>query len=205
MQALLSRAALYAVSALALACASTTSSMPTETPAATQWLEPSAPLKDEIEKQASRLPYAERLDERIDLITWFAGVGEPAYPTLLELSTDARPKVAGTALAALGATRDPRLIEPVRALELNAAEADLDLEKARALLMLGDWSGIPVLIDGLRDDRLYTRAICASALRDATRMGFEFDPTAEDGPRAEAIARWEDWWERRSGDSLLGS
>ena len=60
--------------------------------------------RKQIEDQAQRLPWTQGR-ERIEQIHWFATVGEPAYPKLLELVQDERPDVAGSAMAALGATR----------------------------------------------------------------------------------------------------
>jgi HEAT repeat protein len=141
--------------------------------------------------------------ERVELIRWFAAVGEAAYPTLLALVLDPRPEVASAALAALGATGDSRLVDPLWNLPWpEAPQVDLALERARTLLRLGDWRMAPPLIDGLRDERLLTRALCAQALFEATRERFGYDPRAEEAEREEAVKRWEYWlWERVGSQS----
>lgn len=184
--------------ALLAACASTRASHP----AAGEWLEPSAALKEKIEMNAAKVPWTNIIEQRVELIQWFAGVGEPAYPTLLELAADPRPIVSGTALAALGATRDARLVEHVRALPASGSP-DIELEQARTLLMLGDWSRIDVLVGGLRDSRHYTRAISIRALREATQEDFGFDPSAAPEAREAAVKKWEKWYLSRVRDPLL--
>jgi hypothetical protein len=189
---------------VATACSTTSSSVQPAAKSADGWLEPSPSLRQLIEDEAKRLPWTHGLD-RVELIHWFAKVGEPAYPTLLDMVLDPRKDVAGAALAALGATRDSRLVVPLRALPWPSTpeDQDLALERARALVRLGDWEMMPTLIDGLRDERLVTRALAAQALYEATRERFDFDPRAEPEARAAALKKWESWWSARSKDPLL--
>ena len=66
------------IAALTLALAGCAAS-----PVVTQsWLEPSPRLAEQIEDQARRLPWSHG-QERVDLIHWFATIGEPAYARLL--------------------------------------------------------------------------------------------------------------------------
>ena len=168
-----------------------------------RWVAPSPVLEEQLQSEAERLPWTRDI-ERLELIRWFAGVGEPAYPTLLELVTDERDEVSAAALSAIGATGDRRLVPHVQDLEWNASERSFDvrLERARTLLRLGDWSEVPTLIEGLEDERLLTRALSVQALREATRQEFAFDPRGEDTARELAVARWERWWMSYSGDPL---
>jgi hypothetical protein len=196
----LGRALLVCVLALGASCGSTRSSMGSGD---TEWLEPSPGLKQQIEDCAKRLPWTHGLD-RIDLIGWFSRVGEPAYPTLLDMVVDPRKDVAGAALAALGATRDSRLVEPLRALPWPEGDqnSDLALERARTLLRLGDWQMVPHLIAGLRDERLLTRALCAQALNESTNERFGYDPRAEPDAREASVKQWEAWWKTRENDPM---
>ncbi|MEW6071894.1 MAG: hypothetical protein AB1726_04760 [Planctomycetota bacterium] len=170
----------------------------------TGWIEPSPILRQQIQDEAARLPWTHGF-ERLEQIRWFASVGEPAYPSLLELATDPRDDVAAAALAALGATSDRRLVPAIR--DLPWAESrrgsDLGLERARTLVRLGDWMEIPVLIGGLRDPRLYTRSLCLDALAEATHETLGFDPRAEESEREKAVQRWERWWLDRTGEGLV--
>lgn len=188
------------------ACVTTsTSSIPTANRTTGPWLEPTPELRDRIEDAAKRLPWTHGM-ERVELIQWFAGVGEPAYPTLLGMVLDPRRDVATASLAALGATRDSRLVDHLHALPWpTEPDTDFTLERARTLLRLGDWGMVPHLIQGLRDDRLLPRALCVQALWEATHERFGYDPRADANAREEAIQRWEGWWKGRNGDPLLKS
>lgn len=171
--------------------------------AAGPWLEPSPMLAQEIEQQAERLPWTHGY-ERIEMIHWFASVGEPAYPTLLAMVSDPRMDVAGSALAALGATGDSRLVKPLREIPWpEESEIDLALERARTLLRLGDWSMVPHLIDGLEDDRVMVRALCAQALYEATHQRFGYDPKTEGTERETSVNAWREWWAKRQNDPLV--
>jgi hypothetical protein len=201
--------ALASAAAIALAltlgaCATTHESAGT-TASGAQWLEPSPALRLRIEDQAKRLPWTHGM-ERIEVIRWFASVGEPAYPTLLTMVLDPRKDVAGSALAALGATHDSRLVDEIHKLPWRESHegSDLDLERARTLLRLGDWQTIPVLLQGLQSDDLMTRALCNQALFEATHEQFEFDPKGEPAARDAAVKKWEAWWNVRNQDPLLG-
>jgi HEAT repeat protein len=169
-----------------------------------RWLEPSPALRQKIEEQAQRMPWTHG-SERVELIRWFAAVGEPAYPTLIAMALDPRKDVAGSALAALGATRDSRLVDELHKLSWPAVyqDPDLELERARTLLRLGDWDSIPVLLRGLKSDDLMTRALCNQALFEATHEQFEFDPKGSPEEREAAVKKWEAWWQARSRDPLL--
>lgn len=167
------------------------------------WLSPSPLLREQIQEQIDRLPWTHGA-ERIDQIRWFAGVGEPVYPFLLELCADPRPAVAGSALAALGATGDSRLVEPLHGVDWPQALAPvIVLERARTLVRLGDWRGIPTLVEGLGSEALATRALSIHALQESTgeRMGFE--PRGPEAERIEAIVRWNEWIERRASEGLV--
>lgn len=168
------------------------------------WVQPSPLLAQQIQDEAVRLPFSHGFD-RLEQIRWFAGIGEPAYDTMLRLAQDARDDVAAAALAALGATLDARLVPHVHALEWSPerVQGDLELERARCLVRLGDWSAMPVLIDGLEDERLFTRSLCLDALKEATREANGFDPRAEKSQRDKAVAAWRQWWVARSGEGIL--
>lgn len=168
------------------------------------WVQATPLLAQQIEDEAARLPYSHGFD-RLEQIRWFASMGEPAYTVLLRLALDPRDDVAAASLAALGATQDSRLVPHIQGLGWTAErkQGDLELERARTLVRLGDWSEMPVLIRGLNDERLFTRSLCADALREATHETQDYDPRAEKSEREKGVARWEQWWLRRSGEGLL--
>jgi hypothetical protein len=180
-------------------CQSTQSSVSSE-----GWLSPSPALEQRLKDEAQRMPWTHGI-ERVELIQWFASVGEPAYPTLLALARDARRDVASAGWAALGATRDSRLVESLRKIPFQSSpeNRDLGLERARAFLRLGDWSQVPVLIEGLGDERLMVRGLSIQALFEATHETFGYDAKAAAEPRQASMARWNEWWQSRSQDALL--
>jgi hypothetical protein len=169
------------------------------------WLEPSPILRDQIAEQIERLPWTHGAD-RVDQVRWLASVGEAAYAMLLPVCIDPRPDVAGSALAALGATGDSRLVEPLRALDWPK-DANLDrgllLERARTFVRLGDWSQLQVLVDGLRDDDVWTRSWCSQTLFEVTRQRLGYDPHGEPEERAASAERWQQWLDSRRVEGLL--
>lgn len=162
------------------------------------WLRPSPALKERIDNNARRLPWTHGV-ERVELVRWFSELGEPAYPALLELCQDPRPDVSGAALGALCATGDSSLVPTLQALPWpNEDRIDLRLERARALLRLGDLSMAPHLIEGLKHERLYVRALCAQSLYEVTKDRFGYEPGDSSDARELAIGRWHEWWASRS-------
>ena len=194
---------LVPVLALAAGCV-TTGDTPSPKPERREsnWVLPSSALQSDIELHAESLPWTHGR-ERVDLITWFATVGEPAYDTLLGFLDDDRPAVVATVLAALGATGDSRLVPYLRDAERPSWTEELLLESARARVRLGDWQAMPVLIDGLESEDQFKRALCAQTLFEATREDKGYAPGASLPEREEAVARWREWWQQRSADELL--
>jgi hypothetical protein len=203
------RLAIYAtalVGAFLAACSSTGKETIVAGKKVGYWLPASPILHQQIQDEADRLPWRHGV-ERLEAIRWFASVGEPAYPMLLTLATDPRDQVVASALAALGATGDSRLAEPLRIIpwEEGRFRGDLGLELARTLVRLGDWDEMPVLIAGLRDSRLFTRSLCSKSLSEATGDSRGYDPRAPEVERERAVLRWEAWWLARTGEGLLES
>ena len=169
------------------------------------WLEPSPGLRQQIEDEAQKLPWTHGR-ERIEQIHWFATVGEPAYPKLLQLVQDERPDVSGSALAALGATRDSRLVDSLRKIQWrDDCPPAIRYERARMFLRLGDWREVPTLIAGLRDESLMIRALCAQALFESTGEHLGYDAKEAALVREEAAVRWETWWKDREHEGILNA
>lgn len=199
--------ALPAALALLLAsCVTTTDGQPArESVNTSPWMQPSAVLKAQIADQLERLPWTHGA-ERVEQIRWLAGVGEAGYAQILPVCADPRPDVAGSALAALGATGDSRLVEPLRNLDWPAdgtLDKGLRFERARTYVRLGDWSQLRVLVAGLRDEELWTRAWCSQALFETTKQRFGFEPKASAEEREPAVQRWEQWLESRGVEGIL--
>jgi hypothetical protein len=196
---------LAAALTLVAGCVTTTEGThPREVPTS-PWLAPSPGLRQQIEDQAQRLPWTQGR-ERIEQIHWFATVGEPAYTKLLELAQDPRADVAGSALAALGATRDSRLVTTLREIPWNdRGSQTLRYERARMFLRLGDWHEAPVLIAGLRDESVMMRALCAQALFESTGERYGYDAKDPVLVREEGVANWEAWWKDREREGILNA
>ena len=184
----------FALRALILAPIAVACSTPPTKQYSGPWLRPSPALKERIDSCARRLPWTHGL-ERVELIRSFATIGEPAFPALLELCQDPRPDVAGAALAALGASGDKRLVTILLELPWPSEERfDLRLERARALMRLGDRSMVPHLIVGLQHEKLIIRANCAKVLQNETGNRFGYVPGESPDARAVAVERWNEWW-----------
>jgi hypothetical protein len=198
-------AALLLTVAGATGCASTQASQPSWQPDADpEWIQPSPSLQRQLEAQAARLSFAHSLEEKYELIRWFATTGEVAYPTLLRLAESGPNEEAqANALSCLASTADPRLLGPLAQLPFPGQDQPtLRLERARCHMVLGDWSWSTVLIDGLESPSLWSRALCARTLRDTTRMSFGFDPRKDPAHSADSIARWRAWDTARRADPL---
>jgi hypothetical protein len=190
--------ALALAALLASACSSTSSGKNSS-----GWLQPSPSLRQQIDDQIKRLPWTHGV-ERVEQITWLAAVGEPAYEQLLALCADPRPDVAASAVAALGATRDSRLVEALRAVKWSAGDdRSLRYERARCFVRLGDWAQLGTLIEGLAEEDAWARAWCLAALREVTGQDLGFDPRAEAPDRAQALERWRSWFASRTNEGIL--
>ncbi len=194
------------IAALSGACVTTSDHHPINRQVSgSAWLDPSPALAQQIDDQAKKLPWTHGVD-RVQAIQWFAKVGEPAYPKLLELAVDPNPDLAGSALAALGASGDRRLVVPLHQLNWpEPLDPTVKLERARAYTRLGDWSDVSVLIGGLRSESVFTRMLCAQTLRESTGETFGFDPRASDIDRDTAARKWEQWLQSRQGEGILAS
>lgn len=198
MQRMGALAALALATLLASACSSTSSGKSTS-----GWLQPSPSLRQQIDDQIKRLPWTHGA-ERVEQISWFATVGEPAYEQLLVLCADPRADVAASAVAALGATRDSRLVDSLRAVKWTAGDdRALRYERARCFVRLGDWAQLGALIDGLAEEDAWARAWCLSALREVTGQDLGFDPRADAPEREQALERWRSWYASRTNEGIL--
>ena len=74
------------------------------------------------------------------------------------------------------------------------------LESARAVLEIGAWNAVPVLLQGLNDPDLQTRSLCAEILEQKVGENFGYDPKASESERAASILQWNRWWEEKKGD-----
>ena len=74
------------------------------------------------------------------------------------------------------------------------------LEAARAVLDIGKWDTIPVLIIGLEDEQISTRQLCAWALEAKTGETLGFVSDAPETERLVSVGKWQEWWQLRLAD-----
>lgn len=187
---MISRAALVAIAA---GCASTPK---------TPFEAPTQHMRQEIERKISEIPFT-REWERINALDWLTRCGESAFNPLIAALDSSDSDIRAGAANVLGRSLDRRLI-PYLSKRADDADPRVRYEFARSLLRLGDWSKVPALISGLRDESEYARALCNDALRQYTKADFGFQPGAPKEQREEPIRKWENWWNARTKDAFFG-
>jgi len=75
-------------------------------------------------------------------------------------------------------------------------------ETASALGAMGSRAGYPVLVSGLKDERIQYRFKCIEALQDFTGQTFGYSHNAAPEAREVAVKQWEDWLERTQKEQL---
>lgn len=167
-----------------------------------RWLEPSPQLARRIEVRANEAEFIASLDQFQELTEWFYGVGEPAYPTLLDMSASGTTSIRRVGMAVIAMRADPRLLEPFKERVPMPPRTDPEAryDWARAVLAMNDLSGVPLLIEGLEAETEVTRR---QARRELTRhlgdTGIDFDPGADPAVRAAQVQAWRDWYDRVVG------
>lgn len=164
--------------------------------------EPPPLMREQIERKISEIPFT-RDWERINTLDWLTRCGEAAFPALIEGLESKDPDIRAGAANVLGRSQDRRVI-PFLNKTADDADSRVRYEFARSLLRLGDWSKVPILIEGLRDESEYARALCNDALRTYTKADFGFVPSAAKELREEPVRKWETWWNSRAKDAFFG-
>ena len=200
----MSRALVLSVLGVLLAGCITTSSSPTREVSEGPWIEPSPVLQASIDSHLELLPYLQSLRQFQTEITFFVNMGEPCYPAMLDLIEKGEQKTAGIALAILSSTGDVRLVPHLQKIPWPAEDQSLArYERARCHVLLGDWEPMGILLTGLRDEKLWSRALTFKALRKVTNHTFGYYPQEEDPEVREAAALlWDEWYEGIQGDAL---
>lgn len=165
--------------------------------------EPNALLRQQIDKRVNDLRYTHGV-ELMNSLDWLARCGELAFYALIEALESPDTTTRSSAANILGRGRDRRVI-PYLQKKANDPDIRTRFEVARALLRLGDWSNMPILIAGLRDTSEYVRALCNDALKSSTQIDFGFVPSAPESEREPKVQKWEGWWQSRSKDFFFAA
>ena len=78
-------------------------------------------------------------------------------------------------------------------------------ESAAALMQLGDWSAVPVLITFMESDSRRLRYKAHEILRLKTKQDFGYDFNADGSGRRESIEQWTSWWSGRRARLIYGN
>ncbi|MEL6713607.1 MAG: hypothetical protein AAFP86_07530, partial [Planctomycetota bacterium] len=101
------------------------------------WLRPSPALASRIELRANEAEFVKTDVEFIELYEWFCGVGEPAFPTLLDMAASESIKTREVAFASIARLRDPRLLGPLKARVQEPTTSELSMRAAWGRALLG--------------------------------------------------------------------
>ncbi len=159
-------------------------------------------MQEAIQDHISQFPYQSG-QELWSNALWVAAKGEPAIPLLLKALEDKAPRMRSSAAFALGLMKDRRVIKYLPK-HLEDPSFSVRLETARSLLYLGEFKGVPVLIEGLNNSEQPVRMYCAESLREMTGKDFDYDhrqKTPEQ--RKEAISKWTAWWKDQGSGGWL--
>lgn len=195
--------ALGALGALLAGCITTTDGPSQEVPEG-PWVMPSPLLQSNIDRHLELLPYLQSLSQFQAEIGFFVKVGEPGYPAMLDLIENGGTKTAGIALSVISSTGDVRLVPYLKKIPWPAEDQRLArYERARCHVSLGDWAPMDILLEGLRDEGLWPRALTFKTLRKVTNHTFGYRPQEEDRAiRDAAASRWDEWYEGIQADAL---
>ncbi len=166
--------------------------------------EPNRLMGQEIDDRVDQITYQHR-EELYNNMLWLAQVGEQAIPSLLRGLEDSEPKVRSSCVWILGRIGDRRTIPSLKPLVTDDNER-VRLEAARTLLVMGDVSTSPVLIEGLDSDKVQVRYLCHEVLKATSLRDFGYDHLSEDMmTRQKSVYEWRNWWSEQSGDSFFAS
>jgi len=151
-------------------------------------------LQSEIDKIVNRLPYqngVELFQDINHLLTYDPFVIEP----MIECLDSPNDKVRSAAALVLGTLRAGEALEKLLTM-VDDQNRWVRMEVARAVLEIGAWDTIPIIINGLEDEDPRTRELCFHLLKDKTGEEFGYDLNAEEQDQALAVENWKSWWER---------
>jgi hypothetical protein len=157
-------------------------------------------MEEMIQEKIKQIPYQHK-EELLNNLMWLARAGDQAVPALDEALSHDDPKVRASCAYVFGQMGDKRTI-PILQRHRNDPHPVARLEIARSLLILGDYSTVPLIIQGLNSDMQHVRYLCYDILHSTTGKTFDYDHRAVDPvDREPAIAKWQGWWEKQTTES----
>lgn len=165
-----------------------------------QFVDPGDLMLEKIQERVAQIPFQHK-QELLDNLLWLSQLGEQAIPSLVRSLSADDPKVRSSAAWVLGRMSDKRSIPFLRKGTTDTNEI-VRLEVSRSLLLLGDYSQVPVLISGLDSPQQHIRFLCFDALQSSTGKSFDYDHRISDGiDRRGSVQRWQEWWAAQKSES----
>ncbi|MAE93837.1 MAG: hypothetical protein CL910_04190 [Deltaproteobacteria bacterium] len=155
-----------------------------------------------VQKRIDRLrfEYGKALLASIQEIISFKAIAlEPIRATLPGADARTRANLI-YALGYIGGTDAHRLVANFTKDESEVVR----YESAAALMGMGDWSAVPVLIGFLENGNRRFRYKAWQVLQTSTRQKFGYDFDAVQTEREPALARWRSWWNNRRQEIIYG-
>jgi len=87
---------------------------------------------------------------------------------------------------------------------LRAKDAGVRFEASVALLNLGDWGGVPTLLDFMASKDRRHRFKASEALKGVVKKDFGYQFDASPPEREKALAQWRGWWTGRRNTLIYG-
>jgi hypothetical protein len=156
-------------------------------------------LDKQINEIVARLPNQDGMDLYAD-ISHLVAFGNFAVDPMIECLDSDNSQVRSSAALVLGQLKAGKALDKLIRVAFNDENKLVKLEAARAVLDIGKWDTIPVLIDGLDDGQISTRQLCEWALETKTGESFGYAFDAPEEERLASIEKWQEWWRLKIED-----
>jgi len=158
-------------------------------------------LDREIKKIVDRLPYQTGMDLYRDL-NHLTAFEEFAIEPMRECLSHENSKVRASAALVLGQLRAKEALGDLLKVTKDSNRW-VRLEAARAVLEVGAWDSVPMLLECLDDPDPQIRILGSEILERKTGQNLGYDPQAPPAERSAAARRWNQWWEEMQDDPGL--
>ena len=161
-------------------------------------------MERQVQKIVARIPYQSgpALIEDLNRLIAF---GHFSVKPMCECLKSRNAKVRSSAAFVLGQLKVTESLDELFDLTDDKNKL-VRLEAARAILDIGAWDTVPILLVGLGDNEKSVRYLSFDALNRKTgeNFGFQFDGPAEE--RREATEKWFLWWEiEKENPAIVGN